>query len=135
MVKKPQHAAPEADCYEYELPGGWTVLAGRTDADNDLLSTRLARANDYWFHVRGMPGSHVLLRARDGEEPMRETLEQAAAIAAYHSKGRQGGRTAVSCTRAQFVSKPRGSKTGTVRVRQERILKVRPELPKAPSEP
>jgi predicted ribosome quality control (RQC) complex YloA/Tae2 family protein len=40
----------------YTLPGGWQVLVGRTDADNDSLSFRVARPDDWWFHVRGMPG-------------------------------------------------------------------------------
>ena len=114
---------------EYELAGGWLVLVGRTDADNDRLSLKVAQQNDWWFHVHGMPGSHVLLRARDGAEPDRRTLEQAAAIAAHHSKARTGGVTAVSCTRARFVTKPAGAKPGTVQIRKETILKVRPALP------
>ncbi len=120
---------------EYELPDGWLVLVGRTDADNDRLSLKVAQQNDWWFHVHGMPGSHVLLRARDDAEPERRTLEQAAAIAAYHSKARAGGVTAVSCTRARFVTKPAGAKPGTVQIRKETILKVRPGLPPPPREP
>ena len=50
--------------YTYELPGGWTVLAGRTDADNERLSIKLADPRDWWFHVHGMSGSHVLLKYR-----------------------------------------------------------------------
>lgn len=111
---------------EYALPGGWTVLVGRTDADNDRLSLEIARPNDWWFHVRGMPGSHVVLRAREDAEPDRRTLERAAAIAAWHSKARAGGVVAVSCTRARYVSKPRGAKPGTVEIRKESVLKVRP---------
>lgn len=114
---------------EYTLPGGWTVLAGRTDADNDRLSIKLAAANDYWFHVRGMPGSHVVLRCDHDEPPDRATLEAAAAIAAYHSKARNGGIVPVSCTLAKNVSKPRGAKPGTVEIRKETTLKVRPRLP------
>ena len=56
----------QPDCWEYELPGGFEVLAGKTDADNDLLSLRTSKANDLWFHVRGLPGSHVILRHPDG---------------------------------------------------------------------
>ena len=115
--------------FEYELDGGWVVLAGRTEADNDRLSLKLARPNDWWFHVRGMPGSHVILRAREDSEPDREVLKQAAAIAAYHSKARRGGTVAVSCTRARFVTKPRGAKPGTVQIRKESVLKVRPLIP------
>jgi predicted ribosome quality control (RQC) complex YloA/Tae2 family protein len=120
---------PQADCFEYELPGGWHVLAGRTDADNDILSIKLAGPDDYWFHVRGMPGSHVVLRVESGGEPDRATLDAAAAIAAYHSKARAGGQVAVSCTQAKNVTKPRGAKPGTVHIRKERVLKVRPALP------
>jgi predicted ribosome quality control (RQC) complex YloA/Tae2 family protein len=120
---------PAPRLLSYHLPGGWQVLAGRTDADNDRLSLRLAAPDDLWFHVRGMPGSHVILRARPGERPDRETVRQAAAIAAYHSKARAGGSVAVSCTEARHVSKPRGAKPGTVVIRHERVIKVHPALP------
>jgi predicted ribosome quality control (RQC) complex YloA/Tae2 family protein len=110
----------------YKLPGGWQVLAGRTDAANDYLSLKLARPNDLWFHVRSMPGSHVILRIPPGEAPDRATRELAAAIAAYHSKAREAGTVAVSCTEAVNVSKPRGAKPGTVSIRKDTVLKVRP---------
>ena len=129
MDKKRIGADQEVTVYEYELPGGWKVLAGKTDEDNDILSIRLAHPEDWWFHVRGMPGSHVLLRHRPDEEPDRETLKGAAAIAAYHSKAREGGMVSVSCTRAKHVTKPRGAKPGTVTIRRERLLKVRPGIP------
>ncbi len=115
--------------YEYELPGDWQVLAGKTDIDNDHLSLKIAKPNDHWFHVRGLPGSHVLLRAKTGEKPDHATIECAAAIAAYHSKARNGGLTSVSCTLAKFVSKPHGAKPGSVSIRRESVLRVRPLLP------
>jgi len=110
----------------YTLPGGWQVLAGRTDAANDYLSLRLARPGDLWFHVRGMPGSHVVLRVAGATEPDRATREMAAAVAAYHSKARGGGMVSVSCTEARHVTKPRGAKPGTVEIRKETVLRVRP---------
>lgn len=113
----------------YELPGGWKVLAGKSDSDNDILSLQIARPRDWWFHVRGMPGSHVVLKAKEGTEPDRDILKRAAAIAAYHSKARAGGTVAVSCTQARYVTKPRGVKPGTVRISKEIVLKVRPALP------
>jgi predicted ribosome quality control (RQC) complex YloA/Tae2 family protein len=118
--------------YEYDLPGGWKVLAGKSDRDNDYLSLKLANQQDYWFHVRGMPGSHVILRAKPDEDPDRETLKRAAAVAAYYSKARKGGIVSVSCTRARFVTKPAGAKPGTVQIRKESVLKVRPDLPPSP---
>ena len=114
---------------EYTLPDGWKVLAGRTDADNDHLSLEIARPSDWWFHVRGMPGSHVILQGPEGVEADRKTLEKAAAIAAWHSKARNGGTVAVSYTRARYVTKPRRSERGTVQIRNEKVLKVRPAIP------
>jgi predicted ribosome quality control (RQC) complex YloA/Tae2 family protein len=121
----------QARILHYTLPGGWQVLVGRTDADNDRLSLHLAKPNDWWFHVRGMPGSHVLLRARPEADPDRATLKRAAAIAAYHSKARTAGVVAVSCTRARYVTKPRDAPPGTVNIRKEVVLKVHPEAPEA----
>lgn len=123
--------APPPRLIEYRLGDGWRVLAGRTDADNEELSLRLAHPNDWWFHARGVPGSHVVLQARPDAEPSRDILKQAAAIAAYHSKARAGGVVPVSCTRARDVSKPRGSKLGTVEIRRETVMKVRPAIPSA----
>jgi predicted ribosome quality control (RQC) complex YloA/Tae2 family protein len=119
--------------YEYPLAEGWVVLAGKTDLDNDILSLKTAGPNDWWFHVRGMPGSHVLLVGTRDEEPGNDLLRQAAAIAAYHSKARDGGTVPVSATLARYVSKPRGAKPGTVTIRKEIVLKVRPGIPKTPS--
>ena len=113
---------------QYELVGGWTLLVGGTDADNDYLSTQIAKSNDWWFHADGVPGSHVILRARADAEPGRDTLRQAAAVAAYHSKARNAGTTGVHCTRARYVKKPRGVKTGTVQVAQGSTLRVRPDV-------
>jgi predicted ribosome quality control (RQC) complex YloA/Tae2 family protein len=115
-----------ADIVRYALPGGWEVLAGRTDAANDELSLKIARPHDLWFHIRGMPGSHVVLRIPHGANPDRATRERAAAIAAYHSKARAAGIVAVSCTEARNVSKPPGANPGTVTLRRETVLKVRP---------
>jgi predicted ribosome quality control (RQC) complex YloA/Tae2 family protein len=128
-MKQPIPEPPQT--YSYELPGGWIVLAGKTESDNDRLSIKFAHPQDWWFHVNGMPGSHVLLKAKEsGEEPGIEVLKAAAAIAAYHSKARSGGIVPVSCTRARFVTKPRGAKPGTVSIRKEKTIKVRPALPK-----
>ena len=111
------------------IDGVWEVLAGRTDADNDRLSLKIARPGDWWFHLTGQPGSHVVLRVPPGEEPPRDVLKQSAAIAAWHSKARGGGVVAVSGTLARYVTKPRGAKPGTVSIRRETRFKVRPALP------
>ncbi|MDD5719295.1 MAG: NFACT RNA binding domain-containing protein [Candidatus Krumholzibacteria bacterium] len=118
-----------ARLHRYTLPGGWTVLAGRTDRDNEWLSLRVARANDWWFHVRGLPGSHVVLQVPAGADPDRATVRAAAAIAAWHCKKRGAKQVAVTAARARYVSKSPGSPPGTVQVRREVMLLVRPALP------
>lgn len=120
---------PQGRFWAYELPGGWQVLAGRTEADNDLLSTRLVAPDDFWFHAADLPGSHVVLRAQPDQEPDRDVLKAAAAIAAHHSKGRAGGVMGVSCVRGRDVKKPRDAKPGTVQIRNETVLRVRPAIP------
>ena len=124
---RPEKVEPKL--FSYELPGGWTVLAGRTDQDNDRLSLKIAKANDWWFHVKGLPGSHVVLQVPAGEEPDNATLKAAAAIAAWHSKKREARQVAVSCTQARYVTKPRGAKPGIVEIRKEKVLNVRPAVP------
>jgi predicted ribosome quality control (RQC) complex YloA/Tae2 family protein len=128
--EKPEKVAPKL--WRYELPGGWVVLAGRTDLDNDRLSIKIAKANDWWFHVRGLPGSHVVLQVPAGEEPDNETVKAAAAIAAWHSKKRESNQVSVSGTRARFVTKPKGAKPGTVEIRKEKTFVVRPAVPSPP---
>lgn len=124
---RPDKALPSL--WRYVLPGGWVVLAGKNDQDNDYLSLKIAKANDWWFHVKGLPGSHVVLQVPAGEEADNNTLKLAAAVAAWHSKKRESNQVAVSCTQARFVTKPRGAKPGTVEIRKEKVLKVRPAVP------
>jgi predicted ribosome quality control (RQC) complex YloA/Tae2 family protein len=118
--------ARPAGIVEYRLPGDWQVLAGRTDAANEYVSLVLAGQRDLWFHIRGTPGGHVLLRVPEGARPDRTTEELAAGIAAFHSKARSAGIVAVSCTEGRNVSKPAGARPGTVSIGRERVLKVRP---------
>ena len=122
---------PKPDCWIYELPGGFEVLAGKTDADNDILSLRTAKPNNLWFHAHGLPGSHVILRHPDGDKPDNTTIKTAASIAAWHSKARNAGTVPVSYTEAKHVGKPRGAKPGSVNIKREKTIKVRPALPEA----
>jgi predicted ribosome quality control (RQC) complex YloA/Tae2 family protein len=119
----------QPDCWIYKLPGGFEALAGKTDADNDLLSLKVAKANELWFHARSLPGSHVILRHPEGDKPDNPVIKQAASIAAWHSKARNAGTVPVCYTEAKHVGKPRGAKPGSVTIKREKIVKVRPTLP------
>ncbi|MFH1502603.1 MAG: NFACT RNA binding domain-containing protein [Candidatus Eisenbacteria bacterium] len=115
----------------YEVTGGWKVLVGKSNRDNDALTHRIAGPDDLWFHVRQSPGSHVVLRkaGRSGD-PGPEAIREAAAIAAYHSKA-GGSKTVPVCyTERRHVRKPRGAKAGLAVVRNEKVIYVDPGLPK-----
>lgn len=109
-------------------PDGMTVLVGRTASDNDVLSLRLASPVDFWFHVAGESGSHVVVRNPDRLEALpRETRLFAAALAAGYSKARRGGRTAVHMARAGDVGKSRGAPPGQVTLRRFSTVHVHPK--------
>ena len=92
---------------------GFEVLAGRSNIQNDQLTTKLCRRTDYWFHTQKVHGSHVILRCSD-REPTPLAISQAATIAAYYSQGRDGGKIAVDYTMLRFVRKPSGALPGKV---------------------
>ncbi len=113
----------------YSSHSGIEIWVGQDDYSNDQLSIKTAHANDLWFHVSGVPGSHVLLRC--GEEDLeadKDSIRQAASLAAWFSKMRQGGKVAVHYCPAKNVKKPRGAKPGTVTITREKKITVRPEL-------
>jgi predicted ribosome quality control (RQC) complex YloA/Tae2 family protein len=102
-----------------ESPDGMIVLVGRTARDNDVLSLRLAAPRDFWFHVAGESGSHVVVRNPDSLAALpRETKKFAAGLAAGYSKARKGGKVAIHMARAGDVSKPRGLAPGKVYLRR-----------------
>ena len=117
---------PTPEFRRYALEDGWEALVGKTDADNDLLTFRVARPGDWWLHVAHVPGSHVILRHSDGGAPPSGVLKAAAAVAARHSKARAAGVVPVHCTEVRHVGKPRGAKPGSVVIRREKTIKVRP---------
>ena len=92
--------------------GGYTVLCGKNNKQNDYITTKLASKLDWWFHVKNLPGSHVLLQS-NGEEPPEVDFTEAAEIAAFYSKAK-GDNIAVDYTQARNVKKPAGSKPGYV---------------------
>jgi predicted ribosome quality control (RQC) complex YloA/Tae2 family protein len=114
----------------YVVSGGWEVLVGKSSRDNDVLTHRVARPSDLWFHARQAAGSHVILR-RSGrrDEPTRDAILEAAAIAAYHSKAGKSGSVAVCYTEKRHVRRPRGARSGLAIVTREKVVLVEPGLP------
>ena len=106
---------------------GMVVLVGRTARDNDILTFKLASPRDFWLHVSAGPGSHVVVRNPENLPRLpRSTQQLAASLAARHSKGRAGGRTAVHLTQCLYVEKPRGFAAGKVTLRRSTTVHATP---------
>jgi predicted ribosome quality control (RQC) complex YloA/Tae2 family protein len=114
----------------YIIDGKYHVFVGKDSQNNDLLTVKFAKQNDYWFHSRGVPGSHVVLRTENTKENMpKNILKKAAALAAYHSKAKTAGLTPVSYCQKKYVVKKKGMEPGKVALLKEEVLLVRPEIP------
>ncbi len=123
-------APPRAHFRTYTVSGGWEILVGRSNKDNDILTHRIANQGDLWFHAHQAAGSHVILRIPSGKAyPDRRAILEAAAIAAFHSKAGRSSKVAVSYTEKRHVRKPRGAKPGLAVISREKSVMVRPWIP------
>ena len=114
----------------YLIEGKYQVFVGKDSQNNDLLTVKFAKQNDYWFHARSVPGSHVVLRNDNTKENMpKSILKKAAALAAYHSKAKTAGISPVSFCQKKYVVKKKGMEAGKVALLKEDVLLVRPEIP------
>jgi len=112
---------------------GFTILVGKADRDNDELTLRVAEPRDFWLHVAGPAGSHVVVRNPENLDALpKPVLELAAQLAAWHSKARGSrGKVEVHLCRAADVSKPRGFAPGQVLLRRWDAVKVYARDPEA----
>ncbi|MBZ5552339.1 MAG: NFACT family protein [Acidobacteriia bacterium] len=117
-------------CRIFKSTKDYEILVGRNSKENDLVTTRYAQPDDYWFHVADYAGSHVVLR-----NPNRERLEEtqdfleAAQLAAYFSQTRNAQKALVHWTQRKFVKKPKRAKPGLVTLSRFQSLLVEPKLP------
>jgi predicted ribosome quality control (RQC) complex YloA/Tae2 family protein len=116
--------------YRTIIVGGFEVLVGRGDEDNEVLTFEVGEPQDLWLHVAGgTPGSHVVVRNPGGGEVPREVVEAAAAAAAWYSKARGAPKVEVHVCRVSDVSKPRGAPLGLVELARWKSVRVRPAVP------
>ncbi len=110
----------------FTTPDGWEILYGENATANDLLTTRIARPNDLWFHTRSITGAHVVIRVAGRSVVVpRSVIEQAAGIAAKNSDAKHSSLVPVDYTLRKFVRKPRGSAPGRVTYTNEKTIDVR----------
>ncbi len=99
--------------YHYVSSDGYDIYVGKNNFQNDELTFRQASGSDWWFHAKGAPGSHVIVKAR-GEELPDRTFEEAARLAAYYSKNRGSEKVEIDYVEKKHVKKPNGAKPGFV---------------------
>lgn len=115
--------------YRYTLSNGMSVLVGRNNKENDILTFKTAGNKDLWLHTKDIPGSHVIVQS-GGAELDEEAVWEAAAIAAYHSKARTSENVPVDYVQIKYVKKPAGAKPGMVIFTNNRTVYVNPAVPK-----
>lgn len=110
---------------KFEAADGTVVLIGKNNRQNDELTLRTAKPNEWWLHAKDIPGSHAIVRT-ESEMP-RDVLAAAAAMCAYYSKARSGENVPVDYTRRKYVKKPSGARPGAVIYTNQSTIYVTPD--------
>ena len=116
----------------YLSSDGFHIYVGKNNYQNEEVTFKLANGNDWWFHAKGIPGSHVVVKSEGRELPDR-TFEEAGALAAYYSKGRENDKVEVDYIQRKHVKKAAGGAPGFVIYHTNYSLMAEPklELPEA----
>lgn len=114
--------------FHYISSDGYDIYIGRNNYQNDELTFKFANGNDWWFHAKGMPGSHVIVR-NDKEGPMPDRVfEEAGKLAGYYSKGRESDKIEIDYLQKKNVKKPAGSAPGFVVYYTNFSLTIHPDI-------
>ena len=100
--------------FHYISSDGFHMYVGKNNLQNDELTFKFATGNDWWFHAKGMPGSHVVVKLDGAAQLPDRTFEEAGRLAAYYSKGREQEKVEIDYIQKKHVKKPAGAKPGFV---------------------
>ncbi len=113
--------------YHYMTPDGYDLYVGKNNIQNDELTFKFASGGDWWFHSKGVPGSHVILKSKGGEIPD-SAFEDAARLAAYYSKNRAAEKVEIDYVQKKEVKKPNGAKPGFVVYYTNYSMVIEPDI-------
>lgn len=113
--------------FHYLSSDGYHIYVGKNNYQNDELTFKFATGNDWWFHAKGMPGSHVLVKSNNEELPDR-AFEEAGKLAAYYSNGRDNEKVEVDYLQKKNVKKPNGAAPGFVVYYTNYSLTIHPDI-------
>ena len=111
--RKKQMKLPPSRPMRFVSSDGFGIWVGRSNRQNDELTTKLAAKTDLWLHVQKIPGSHVIIET-GGQTPPDRTVTEAMQLAAYYSQARAGQNVPVDYTPVKYVKKPAGARPGMV---------------------
>ena len=111
----------------YLTSDGYHIYVGKNNYQNDELTFKVATGNDWWFHAKKMPGSHVIVKA-DNKELPDHIYEIAASLAGYYSSGRDSDKIEIDYLQKKNVKKPAGAVPGYVIYYTNYSMTVKPEL-------
>lgn len=100
--------------YHYISSDGYDIYVGKNNYQNEELTFKVATGNDWWFHAKGIPGSHVILKSNNEEELPDRAYEEAAALAAFYSKAKDADKVEVDYIQKKNIKKVAGAAPGFV---------------------
>lgn len=113
--------------FHYISSDGYHIYVGKNNFQNDELTFKMATGNDWWFHAKGQPGSHVIVKCGNDELPDR-SFEEAAKLAAYYSKGRLAPKVEIDYIQKKHVKKTNGGKPGFVIYHTNYSMSIEPDI-------
>ncbi len=113
--------------FHYLSSDGYHMYVGKNNYQNEELTFKFATGNDWWFHAKGIPGSHVIVKAGNEELPDR-VFEEAGKLAGYYSKGRDNDKIEIDYLQKKNVKKPNGSAPGFVVYYTNYSLTIHPDI-------
>lgn len=125
--KKKNKKSTESTPRHYISSDGYDIYIGKNNKQNDYLTLKFASKDDIWLHTKDIPGSHVIIKTK-GEEVPETTLDEAALLAAYYSKGKMSSNVPVDYTERKNVRKPNGAKLGMVIYDNNNTLYITPRV-------
>ena len=128
-VQKGKPVKLKGEPYHYISSDGYDIYVGRNNIQNDQLTFKFAVGADWWFHAKKIPGSHVVLKVHEpGEELPDRAFEEAAALAAYYSAGREQSKVDIDYVLKKEVKKPSGAKPGFVVYYTNYSMTISPDI-------
>ncbi len=113
--------------FHYQSSDGFDIYVGKNNLQNDEMTFKLANGGDWWFHAKKIPGSHVVLLTGGREVPDR-AFEEAAALAAFYSKGKNQEKVEIDYLKRKDVKKPNGAKPGFVVYYTNYSMAIAPDI-------